>query len=282
MMERVSKSDADVAAHYTRTGLVDAIRNGADALGKTPETLTVDDLAAVDEFHVGGRQASEAFLNQLTLTPGQEVLDIGCGLGGSARFAATRYGCSVTGIDITPALVDTGTVLCDWVGLSDLVSLRQGSALDLPFQSAAFDAAYMLHVGMNIGDKRQLCAEAHRVLRPGASFGIYDLMRTGEDGLRYPLPWASAPDTNAVAALDDYRDALQAAGFTLIAERDRRDAALEFFASLRARAPSGARPAPLGLHILMGDTAPLKIANMVAGIANRTLAPMEMMARKTI
>jgi SAM-dependent methyltransferase len=282
MTEQVSKPGADVAAHYTRTGLVAAIRDGVDALGKTPETLTVDDLAAVDEFHVGGRQASEAFLNQLTLSPGQEVLDIGCGLGGSARFAATRYGCSVTGIDITPAFVDTGTVLCDWVGLGDRVSLRQGSALDLPFKAAAFDAAYLLHVGMNIGDKRQLCAEAYRVLRPGASFGIYDLMRTGEDGLRYPLPWASTPETNAVGAPDDYRDALKAAGFTLIAERDRRDAALEFFAKLRARSPSGAPPAPLGLHILMGDTAPLKIANMVAGIANRTLAPMEMVARKTI
>jgi len=162
-----------------RNGLVAAIRDGLGKLGKTPATVTVDDLAPVDEFHIGGRQASEAFLAQLALTPNQRVLDIGCGLGGSARFAATRYGCEVTGIDLTGAFVDTGKVLCDWVGLADRVSLLQGSALDMLFESGAFDAAYMLHVGMNIADKRQLCADVHRVLRPGACFGIYDLMRTG-------------------------------------------------------------------------------------------------------
>jgi len=54
--------DEDVAAHYTRNGLVAAIRDGLGKLGKTPATVTVDDLAPVDEFHVGGRQASEAFL----------------------------------------------------------------------------------------------------------------------------------------------------------------------------------------------------------------------------
>lgn len=274
-------SDEDVAAHYTRNELVASIRDGVDGLGKTPSTVTVDDLAAVDEFHVGGRQASEAFLDQLTLTSGQEVLDIGCGLGGSARFAATRYGCSVTGIDLTRAFVETGNVLCDWVGLGDQVSLRQGSALDLPFEAGAFDAVYMLHVGMNIADKPQLCADVHRVLRPGAHFGIYDLMRTGEGELQYPLPWASEPAGNAVATPADYRDALASAGFTLTAERDRRDAALEFFATLRARTASAGGPAPLGLHILMGDTTPLKIANVVEGIANRTLAPVEMMARKS-
>ena len=272
--------DKDVVAHYTRDGLITAIRDGLGKLGKTPATVTVDDLASVDEFHVGGRQASEAFLDQLALTPSQTVLDIGCGLGGSARFAAARYGCSVTGIDLTGAFVDTGKVLCDWVGLGDRVSLQEGSAGDMPFESGAFDAAYMLHVGMNIADKRQLCADVYRVLRPGACFGIYDLMRTGEGELQYPVPWASIHETSALAAPDEYRGALESAGFTLTAERDRRDVALEFFANLRARTMGAGGPAPLGLHILMGDTTPLKIANMVAGISSGTLAPVELVARK--
>jgi SAM-dependent methyltransferase len=272
--------DKDVAAHYASDGLITAIRDGLGKLGKTPATVTVDDLAPVDEFHIGGRQASEAFLDQLTLTPSQRVLDIGCGLGGTARFATERYGCSVTGIDLTGAFVDTGKVLCDWVGLGDRVSLQQGSALDMPFESDAFDAAYMLHVGMNIADKRQLCADVYRVLRPGACFGIYDLMRTGAGELRYPVPWASVPETSALAAPDEYQEALESAGFTLTAERDRRDVALEFFANLRARTMGAGGPAPLGLHILMGDTTPLKIANMVAGISSGTLAPVELVTRK--
>ena len=255
------------------------MRDGVAKLGKTRASVTVEDLAPVDEFHIGGRQASEDFLAQLGLTPDQRVLDVGCGLGGSARFAATRYGCRITGIDLTEEYVTTGQVMCDWVGLGGLVSLHRGSALAMFFEADTFDGAYMLHVGMNIHDKRQLCGEVHRVLRPGACFGIYDVMRTGEGELAYPVPWAATPETSAVHSVDDYRVALRAAEFDIVAERNRRDFAVEFFAKLKASI-TGASPAPLALHILMGDTAPRKIANMVANIASGTLAPVEIVARK--
>ncbi len=273
-------SDEDVAAHYTSAGLLAAIREGVAKLGKTPATVTGEDLAPVDEFHVGGRQASEHFLGQLGLTPDQHVLDVGCGLGGSARFATTRYGCRVTGLDLTQEFVATGKVLCDWVGLVDRVSLRQGSALAMPFDAEAFDGAYMLHVGMNIADKDRLCAEVHRVLRPGACFGIYDLMRNGEGELAYPVPWASTPETSVVETPEGYRRALRTAGFIVTAERSRADFAREFFATLKARTAAAGGPAPLGLHILMGETAPRKIANMVGNIGSGTIAPVEILARK--
>ena len=275
-------SDEDVSAHYSSAGLLAAIRDGVARLGKTPATVTTEDFAPVDEFHIGGRQASEDFLGQLGLTPDQRVLDVGCGLGGTARFAATRYGSHITGIDLTEEYVTTGQAMCDWVGLGDRVSLRQGSALAMSFEADTFDGAYMLHVGMNIDDKRQLCAEVHRVLRPGACFGIYDVMRTGEGELAYPVPWAATSETSAVHSLDDYRAALRAAEFATTAERNRRDFALEFFAKLKARTTGARGSAPLGLHILMGDTTPRKIANMVANIASGTIAPVEIVARKGV
>ena len=273
-------SDENVSAHYARAGLLAAIRSGVERLGKTPATVVVEDLAPVDEFHIGGRQASEDFLGQLGLTPDHRVLDIGCGLGGSARFAATRYGCHITGIDLTEEYVNAGQVMCDWVGLGERVSLRQGSALTMSFESDTFDGAYMLHVGMNIPDKRRLCAEVYRVLRPGAFFGIYDVMRIGDGELEYPVPWAETPETSAVHSVDDYKVALRAADFAVIGERSRRDFALEFFAKLKAGTAGASGPAPLGLHILMGDTAPRKIANLVANIASGIVAPVEIVARK--
>ena len=97
----------DVSHHYTRGNLVAAIRGGVEALGKTINSITIDDLAPVDEYHIGGRQASEDFLGQLDLTPEKQVLDVGCGLGGAARFVASRYGCQVTGIDLTPEFIET-------------------------------------------------------------------------------------------------------------------------------------------------------------------------------
>ena len=43
---------------------------------------------------------------------------------------------------------------------------------------------------MNIRDKASLCKEAHRVLKGGGYFGIYDVMLTGDSNLKYPVPLA--------------------------------------------------------------------------------------------
>lgn len=122
----------EIAGHYTNGSLLDNIHNAIVKLGKTTDTIAIDDLAPVDEFHIGGRLASEGFLGQLGLTLDTHALDIGCGIGGPARFAASTYGCKVTGVDLTEEFVETGNELTKWVGLSDQISLHQGSALSMP------------------------------------------------------------------------------------------------------------------------------------------------------
>lgn len=275
----MAKSDA-VADHYTHGRLLDAILAGVTALGKTPQTLDIGDLAPVDEFHIGGRQATEDFVAQLGLSPEDHVLDVGCGIGGTARYLASTCGCRVTGLDLTPEFVEAGRALCAWVGLGERVDLIQGSALAMPFELARFDAAVMLHVGMNIADKAGLFAEVGRVLRPGATFGLYDIMRRNDEPLVYPVPWAAVPDTSALATPEDYRAALAEAGFEVTKERDRREFAAEFFAALRERTEAAGGPPPLGLHILLGETAALKVRNMVDNVAGGRVSPVEMIARK--
>ncbi len=266
-----------VAQHYTHGSLLDTIRAAVRALGKTEDTTSVEDLAPIDEFHIGGRQASIDFLDQLRLSEHHHVLDVGCGLGGTSRFVASRYGARVSGIDLTSEYVSTGEKLCSWVGLSGRITLHQGSALDMPFDSGSFDGAYMMHVGMNIPDKRTLFSEVRRVLRPGAFFGVYDVMRTGKGELSYPLPWATTARVSAVASPEEYSDALGSAGFELLAKRERRDFALDFFEKLRAKA-TGVPPA-LGLHILMGESTSKKLQNMIDGIRSGLVAPVEFMLR---
>ena len=268
----------DVSKHYT---LVAAIRSGIESLGKTINSVTVDDLAPVDEYHIGGRQASEDFLGQLDLTPEKQVLDVGCGLGGAARFVASRYGCQVTGIDLTPEFIETGKVVCGWVGLDNRVFLHLGSALAMPFADHVFDCAYMLHVGMNIVDKAKLCSEVNRVLRPSSLFGIYDVMRIGDGELAYPVHWAMTAASSAVATPAQYREALERAGFAVIAERDRRDFALVQFDQLRARTVAASGPPPLGLHILMGGNTPDFVRNMIENVSTGRIAPVELIARKS-
>jgi len=271
----------DVSHHYTRGNLVAAIRGGVEALGKTINSITIDDLAPVDEYHIGGRQASEDFLGQLDLTPEKQVLDVGCGLGGAARFVASRYGCQVTGIDLTPEFIETGKVVCGWVGLDNRVFLHLGSALAMPFADHVFDCAYMLHVGMNIVDKAKLCSEVSRVLRPSSLFGIYDVMRIGDGELAYPVHWAMTAASSAVATPAQYREALERAGFAVIAERDRRDFALVQFDQLRARTVAASGPPPLGLHILMGGNTPDFVRNRIENVSTGRIAPVELIARKS-
>jgi SAM-dependent methyltransferase len=269
-----------VADHYAHGALLKTIGDGVAKLGKSIATVNIDDLAPVDEFHIGGRVATQGFLDQLDIAPSHHVLDVGCGLGGGSRFAAHTYGCRVTGVDLTREYVETGNVLCSWVGLSDKVTLEVGNATALPYPNQAFDRAYMLHVGMNIEDKQLLMAELYRVLRPGAKIGIYDVMRVNDGDLTFPVPWAAAAEGSSLASVPTYKAALEHSGFSVIADRNRREFALEFFAKLQAKVASSDGPPPLGLHLLMGSTAPMKVKNMIDNISRNVIAPVEIVAEK--
>ena len=266
-----------VAQHYTRGGLERAVLDALRAAGKDPDRLQPADLAPVDEFHIGGRQATMALAAELRVAPGMQVLDIGSGLGGPSRYFADALGCTVTGIDLTEEFVQVAQALSARTGLAGRVSYRQGSALDLPFPAGAFDVAYMLHVGMNIADKAALFAGVHRVLKPGGRFGVYDVMREREGRLTYPVPWATSAETDFSEPGAAYARQLAAAGFEVLAPRSRRDEAIAFFHELRARvAQTG--PPPLGLHIVMGPTTPQKIANMVTALEAGLISPTEIIA----
>ena len=204
-----------VATHYTQDTLLDYIEAGMVELGLNRDTVSVEDLGPVDEFHIGGRIATERFLNDVGLVANDHVLDIGCGLGGAGRFAALQYDCNVTGIDLTDEYINAGRKLCEWVGLQNRVCLEQGDAIATPFPSDRFDKAYMLHVGMNVADKVALFSEIRRVLKADGIFGIYDIMRVGPGQLTYPVPWATKADGSALGSPDEYKRALELAGFTI-------------------------------------------------------------------
>src|SRR5262249_52106010 len=104
--------------------------------------LTHNDLAALDEFHVGGREATEEFAAQMELRPGLRLLDVGSGIGGPARYFAAEHGCTVTGVDLTEEFVSVARNLTRRTKLDHAVEFRQGSALAMPFENATFDRAY--------------------------------------------------------------------------------------------------------------------------------------------
>jgi ubiquinone/menaquinone biosynthesis C-methylase UbiE len=272
--------DEEIASHYSGEQLLPAIEAGLAALGSSPATATIDELGPVDEFHIGGRPATTELCEQLEVNADSEVLDVGSGIGGTARFISATFGCGVTGIDLTPEYVDVARTLSEWTGLSHKLRFELGSALDMPFPADSFDLATQLHVGMNIEDKVSLCAEVFRVLRPGGRFAVYDIMRHTEGDHGFPVPWASDASMSFVDSPDAYRRALEAAGFVIASQRDRRQFALDAFETQRRQVAELGGPPPLGLNLIIGSDTPVKIGNLLAALEAGVLAPVEMIAEK--
>lgn len=272
--------EQDVARHYATRTILSQIEAALKFKGADLDRLTVDDLKPVDEFHTGGIEATSALLDQLDFTPDMTVLDIGAGLGGTARHIVHRYGARVTGIDLTPDFVEAGRELSRRLHLEERIELAVASALDLPQQDSSIHLAVMIHVGMNIADKTRLFVEVARVLRDGGHFALFDVM-AGENGedLVFPLPWSSSSDTSHVAAPGVYRRAAHEVGLVQIAERDRTTFARDYFDRVRRKIAADGPP-PLGIHLLMGDTAGTKIDNYVTNLAAGRIAPYEMIFKK--
>ena len=270
-----------VEQHYLHGNLLRAIQAALPQLGKTIDSITIEDLAPVDEFHIGGRQATEHFVEQLNLSKQAHVIDVGCGLGGASRFVADKYGSQVSGIDLTEEYIKTGNALCTWVKLDKNITLHYGSALAMPFEGETFDGGFMLHVGMNIEDKTRLFSEVHRVLRRGASFGVYDVMQQKDGELTYPVPWATDSSTSALSSPEHYKKSLSDAGFEITHENNRRDFAMDFFERLRAQTQVAGGPPPLGLHTLMQESTVEKITNMIENLAQGYIAPVEIIVSKS-
>ena len=269
----MSKPDNGIVEHYTKSGLFERIIEALGKLGKTAGTIEPKDLKLVDEFHIGGIEATEDLLAQIEIRKSTQVLDIGSGIGGMTRHIVAHYGANVTGLDLTPEFVNTARRLTELVGLN--AEFRVGSALEMPFNANQFDLATLMHVGMNLPDKPKLFAEVNRVLRPGGSFAVFDVMQIGENHPNFPLPWSSRPETSFLEKPETYLDAAAAAGFTLTARRDRGDFARDFFKKLSASL-AGSSPPPLGLGLLMGEETQTKVGNMVAAVSAGDIAPVEM------
>jgi ubiquinone/menaquinone biosynthesis C-methylase UbiE len=271
-------SDAQVAKHYTRGRLEETILRALAESGKDPQTLAPADLAPVDEFHVGGLASTEELAARMELRPDLHLLDVGCGLGGPARYFASEHSCRVTGVDLSEEFVQVARSLTRLVKLDHWVEFRQSSALNLPFDSRVFDRAYMIHVGMNISDKAAAYREARRVLKTGGLFVVFDIMRIADGPIRYPVPWAVSQDTSFVADVIGYRNAMQIAGFRITHERSRRAFAIDFTERTMARMAQTAPPA-LGLHLLLGDKMPQMAKNILAMMQEGLLEPVELFAR---
>lgn len=260
-----------VASHYGENlELADAIADKLRSVGKDLNKLRTADLVVVDEFHIRGRKSTLELGAKMNLSPHSRVLDIGSGLGGPARTLAETYGCQVTGIDLTKPFCDAATAMSGWVGLENQVSFKQGNATDLPFENKTFDAAMTIHVAMNIAAKDKMYMEAHRVLKPGGIFAVYDVLQ-GEGGeVLYPVPWARDPSISHLATPDAMKSLLSDAGFKLLDIQDSSDESQSFFEKMTAQMAKTGVP-PVIWQLFLGDDFPAMARNQVRNVTERRI-----------
>lgn len=268
-----------IADHWGRGDVYARIVSALQEEAKSLNALTVEDLAPVDHFHARGFVATIELADQLPIAAQQHILDIGCGLGGPARYLAQRFACRVTGIDITEPFVDAANRLTRLLGMEESVEVRHGDGLQLPFEDAVFDGAYTQHVTMNVADRARFFAEAYRVLKPGAFFALteHGLGATGEP--RYPLPWSEDGSGAYLVSPEESVELLEGAGFEQLVLEDTGAKYVKAYRQVMETAAKGALP-PLGIHILMGESAPQKVRNAASNIEQGRTHPIQVICRK--
>ena len=274
-------SDArEITGHYTSGDLLTRLEARLREDGFDPARPTAEALAPYDHFHGRGLEATEDMAGMLQVAETDHVLDVGSGLGGPARYVATRFGCRVSGIDLTAEFCDVARHLTALLGLEDRVSISQGDALAMPFDDAMFDGAYSMNVSMNIADKRALYREIRRVLKPGAWLMLSEAAQGPGGEPDFPTPWARTASSSFLATEAETRTNLEACGFAIETLRDTTEAALAYGARSRALVEAGGKPSHRAVSLIHGALAEDAAANSARALKERRAVPIELLCRK--
>lgn len=275
----MEKIHEHVLTTYDRDGLEEVVLGTLQAEFNDLSQLDPIELAPLDEFHIRGRSSTVELAELVGDLSGLEVLDVGSGLGGTARYLASKFGCPVTGIDLSSAYVSLAERLSELVGLSQETSFDQAPALDIPFPEARFDVVWMEHVQMNIPRKDRLAVELSRVLRGGGRLAFHEIFSGPGPEPYFPVPWADDPSGSSLVSPQDFRYSLEQAGLQVIHWEDVTQPSLQWATGLMQRLDESGPP-PLGLHLLMGESAPAKLENVGKNLQDDRICVIQAVLRK--
>ncbi|HEV8643164.1 MAG TPA: methyltransferase domain-containing protein [Methylomirabilota bacterium] len=209
--------------------------------GAVLAALTAEDLFDFDQDHYGGLAAVETLARRAGIRGASRVLDVCAGLGGPARFLASRFGCRVVALELNQGRAAGAHRLTRLVGLAGRVVAVRGDATALPLASARFDACLSQEALLHVEDKAAVLGECRRVLVPGGRLAFTDWTAYPrlDDRERQRLrEWMGA---TTLQTLDGYRRLLGRAGFGAIEAEDVSEqwrpilrARLEMYRALRA------------------------------------------------
>lgn len=268
-----------IEAYYTVGDLGPAILRALDAAGMGGIPLDTEDLAPVDAFHMRGREATRELAEAAGLEEGSDcrVLDVGAGLGGTARFLAETYGCEVEGIDAVDEYCRVARMLSARTELDGRTTFRLGSALDLPFEDESFDVVWTEHAQMNVRDKERFYGEIARVLEPGGRFVFNDVFQGDGGDAILPATWADDASISFLCEPEEATRILEAEGLRTRTWDDVTGACLEW---RRSEGEDAGDPPALGLHLLLGDSAEVKVENEIRNLDEGRVTTIQGIAEK--
>jgi len=276
----MSDTQSKIVEHYATGGLLARLESALRADGADPAHPTIEALAPYDQFHGRGLEATEDLAALVMVRPTDHLLDVGSGLGGPARWLSARFGCCITGIDLTPEFCAIAEHFTRLTGLDARVRFQVRDALAMPFADETFDGAYSMFVSMNIADKAGLYRELCRVLKSGAWLVLSEIVRGTNGEVMYPMPWAATAAESFLSTVDETRNGLRSAGFEVEQVKNDLERALEFAARSRAMIARGEKPSYRANKLIHGDAAAATLANVARAYEGGSLIPVEIVARK--
>jgi methylenetetrahydrofolate--tRNA-(uracil-5-)-methyltransferase len=243
------------------------------------EHLTPRDLAPLDQLHTRGWPATVEQAEEFGFTPDMHVLDVGCGIGGPARYIAHQFGCRVTGVDLTADYVRAAKILTAQMGLSDKVDFQCANALALPFQDQSFDAVWSQNVSMNIADSLALYREFHRVLKQGGKVLMAEMAQGPGGPLHFPVPWARKPDISFLQTPDEIRQNILAAGLEIVSFVDDSETVIEW-SKAQALKPKPPIAPVLKPALVFGDDFPERARNSTRNLNEQRALSIRVIGRR--
>jgi SAM-dependent methyltransferase len=268
-----------IHSYYSPNDLYNSIISGLDNIGKELSSLTIDDLQPVDEFHIRGDTATKELIKLSGFTPDMHIIDVGCGVGGSARRLSHETGCRVTGIDLSDEYIDAAERLTQLLAMQERVQFHAASALELPFEDNTFDGAWSIQMGMNIEDKLSWLREIYRVIKPCGRAVMYEVCGSKNSPVHFPVPWAQNSSMSFLVPPASFRDVINSAGFAIDVWADKTELAQKAFAHMKE--PVGEPDLPeLGVHLLVGDDILTKAYNLHRNLDEERVSLIETVAVK--